>query len=350
MKFGRTILKDVEGYVPGEQPSDASVIKLNTNENPYPPSPNVIHALRGYTPERVRKYPNPVSFALREECARRYGYAGPEWVIAGNGMDELLALTVRTFADPGDTLVSVYPTYILYETLALLHGAKITLVDLDEGFLPTDELFAAQGRVCFFPRPNSPTGVCPPRSMMERLCREFPGIVVIDEAYVDFADDNCMDFARRFENCIVMRTFSKSFSLAGMRLGIAVANPEIIAEFMKTKDSYNVNGVTQAAGLAAMQDYDHMLLNVRRIRQTRTRTAEALVARGFTVAPSQSNFLLARWSGTPGARQIFEQLKARRIFVRYFNARRLDDGLRITIGTDEEMDALLHALDVILGQ
>jgi histidinol-phosphate aminotransferase len=350
MKYGRSLLAGVEGYVPGEQPRSSGVIKLNTNENPYPPSPRVLDALWSLAAENVRKYPDPVSRLLRLTCAERYGYAGPEWVIAGNGMDELLALAIRTFVDPGDTVLSPYPTYTLYETLSALHGARFLGVDLDEKFQLTPAFFETKAKLCFLPRPNAPTGVAAPRAEVERFCREFDGIVVLDEAYVGFADDTCMDLPRSFDNVIVMRTFSKSFSLAGMRLGIAVAQPEIIEEFMKCKDSYNVNMATQAAGLAAMQDYDYMTSNVARIRATRQRLSRALTDLGFDVPRSQSNFVLAQWNREPSAKTIFEYLKEQSIYVRYFAARRLENCLRITVGTEGEVDALLDALrEIIFG-
>lgn len=348
MKYARDILKDVEGYVPGEQPKIPGIIKLNTNENPYPPSPKVMEALTALTPERIRKYPDPLAMAFRAACAERYGYDSLDWVIAGNGMDELLALVVRTFVDPGDCILTTYPTYTLYETLALLHGATITMQDLDDNFRLQESFFNTPARLCILPRPNAPSGVCAPRADVERLCKTFDGIVVIDEAYVDFADDNCMDFPKRFENAIVMRTFSKSFSLAGMRLGIAVARPEVIAEFLKTKDSYNVNVATQAAGLAAMLDYAHMETSATRIRATRARLTAALREMGFVVPDSQSNFVLAQWNGQPPAKHIFQELKERRILVRYFDAPRLRDALRITVGTNEETDSLLEALTDIV--
>jgi len=350
MKHQREILRGVEGYVPGEQPRMANVIKLNTNENPYPPSPKVIEALRNLPAEALRKYPDPLSADFRAACAERYGYPGPEWVIAGNGMDELLALALRAFVDPGDDILSTYPTYTLYETLALLHGARPVLVDLDENFQLTEAFFNTQARLCFLPRPNAPSGVCPPHEAVERLCREFNGIVVIDEAYVDFSDDNCMDFPRRFENAIVMRTFSKSFSLAGMRIGTAAAQPPIINELLKVKDSYNLNVASQAAALAAIRDYDYMLGNVAKVRATRERLAAALRAMGFSVPASQSNFVLAQWSGTPSAAEIFAALRGRAIIVRYFPVRRLENALRISDGTDAETDALLAGLREITGQ
>jgi len=348
VKYQRELLRDVEGYVPGEQPPPG-VIKLNTNENPYPPSQKAMAVLRGLSPEALRKYSDPVSLELRAAWAQRYGYEGPEWVIAGNGMDELLSLSIRAFVDPGEAVLSTYPTYTLYETLAQLHGARLTTVDLDEDFQLAGAFFETPARLCCLPRPNSPSGVCCPLEAVERLCRDFDGIVVIDEAYVDFADDDCIDFPKRFENAVVMRTFSKSFSLAGMRLGAAAARPEIICELMKVKDSYNLNAATQAVGLAALEDYDHMLANAAKIRATRERLTQALCEMGFRVPPSQSNFVLAQRDGTPDARAIFEALRERRILVRYFTARRLDNALRITVGTDEETDALLQALTEMLG-
>ena len=349
MKYQREILKDVAGYVPGEQPQIPNIIKLNTNENPYPPSAKVLEAIRNAAPDALRRYPDPLAVRFRAACAKRYGYDGPEWVAVGNGMDELLAVAVRAFVDPGDDILTTYPTYTLYETLARLHGARCVLVDLDDDFQLTDAFFATKARLCILPRPNAPSGVCPPREQVERLCRTFEGIVIIDEAYVDFADEDCMDFPKRFENAIVMRTFSKSFSLAGMRLGTAVARPGIIDEFMKVKDSYNLNALSQAAGIAAMEDYEAMEANIIKVRATRERLARTLHAMGFRVPPSQSNFLLAQWDGKPSAREIFDALRARAIIVRYFNARRLDNAVRISVGTDDQIDALLTALREIIG-
>lgn len=348
MKYARALLRDVEGYVPGEQPKFPNIIKLNTNENPYPPSPRVMEAVRTLGEDALRKYPDPMADRLRAICAERYGCAGPEWVVVGNGMDELLALAVRTFVDPGDAILTTNPTYTLYETLAQLHDARIIETELDDEFQLTDEFFRTPARLCILPRPNAPSGVCAPVAQVERLCREFNGLVIIDEAYVDFSDDCCMDFPKRFENAIVMRTFSKSFSLAGMRLGTAVARPEIIAEFMKTKDSYNVNAATQAAGIAAMEDYDWMLANADKVRATRTRLTAALKEMGFRVPPSQSNFLLAQWNGMPNAETIFRSLRDRAIIVRYFKTPRLENALRISIGTEEQTDVLLIALREII--
>lgn len=349
MKYGREILRDVEGYTPGEQPRIPNLVKLNTNENPYPPSPKVMEALAALTPAQITKYPDPVALELRAECAKRHGFDGPEWIVAGNGMDELLALALRTFVDPGDTVLTVEPTYTLYEVLVKLHGARLTSVPLNADFQLSPAFFDTPARLCFLPRPNAPTGVCAAREDIERFCRHFDGIVVVDEAYVDFSDNHCMDLPKQFDNVIVMRTFSKSFSLAGLRLGIAAARPEIINEFMKTKDSYNLNAATQAAGLAAMHDYDHMLASSAKVRATRQRLTEALNGLGFVVPPSQANFVLARWSGSPNTAALFQQLRDEGILVRYFNHPGLEDCLRITVGTDAEIDRLLEALAGMVG-
>ncbi len=344
MKYQRDILKDVHGYTPGEQLNVPDIIKLNTNENPYPPSPKVGEALAAMTGDNFRKYPDPLSVKFRRLCAERYGYDSEDWVMAGNGMDELLAMTLRTFVDPGATVLSVNPTYSLYEILVQLHGAQYATLDLgDDGSLP-EALYSADGALCFVPRPNAPTGLSASRASMERLCESFKGIVYIDEAYVDFAEDSCMDFPKRYDNVIVGRTFSKSFGLAGMRIGVAVANPAIIAEFMKTKDSYNLNGASQAAGIAAMQDYAYMEAQAEKIKATRVRMTAGLRTLGFEVQDSQSNFVLARWNATPCAKDIFTKLRDEAILVRYFELEGLENALRISVGTEAETDALLNAL------
>ena len=348
MKYQRNLLKDVAGYVPGEQPRGGNIVKLNTNENPYPPSPRVMDALRNLEPEALRKYPDPVFIKFREICAERYGAPGADWIMIGNGMDELLALALRTFVDPGDTVVATYPTYSLYEVLVALHGAQLTYVDLADDFHLSEAMYSARGRLAFLTRPNAPTGVAVSREEAERFCRAFEGIVVIDEAYVDFADDSCIDFPQRLENVIVMRTFSKSFSLAGMRIGTCVAQPALIQEFLKTKDSYNMNAVAQAVGIAAMEDYTYMQASAAQVKQTRAEVAAALTAMGFRIPPSQTNFLLAHWDGTPTARELAAALKAQGILVRYFDHRRIDNALRITIGTPDECAALLTALRGLL--
>lgn len=348
MKYGRAILKDVEGYVPGEQPKIKGIVKLNTNENPYPPSPRVLQAIQEISTEMVRKYPDSASWRLREAIAEHYGLAGPDWVVAGNGLDDILSMTIHAFVDPGDTVLAPYPNYTLYETLAALHGAKMQYVDLDGEFQIPEPFYAAKGRLCFVTRPNAPSGVLSPSAAMDRLCREFPGVVFIDEAYADFAEDNCLGYPRTYENAIIGRTFSKSYSLCGLRLGFAIARPEMIRELVKVKDSYNVNVVAQVAGVAALNDQAYFQTCVDRIRKNRTWLTQVLQDMGFRVPPSQTNFVLAQWTGTPSAREIFGALRARAIIVRYFDAPRLRDALRITVGSERETESLIDALRAIL--
>lgn len=348
-RYGRDILRQVQGYSPGEQPREAGFIKLNTNENPYPPSPRVLDALQALNLADLRKYPDPMATALRRACARRYALPGEDWIVAGNGMDEILAMALRAFVDPGDTVITVYPTYTLYEVLCQLHGCTLRYVPLDDDFQLPPALYSEQGRLCFLTRPNAPTGVAYPRDAVRRFCEGFNGIVLIDEAYVDFADDSCMDFPEQFENVIVTRTFSKSYGLAALRIGTAAARPELIHEFIKIKDSYNLNAFSQAAGVAAVEDDAYMRERTGQIRATRTRLREELSAMGFVVPESSSNFLLARWDGTPTAASLFETLREHHVLVRYFKQPRLENCLRISIGTGEECDSLINALRDIIG-
>ncbi len=348
-KYTRKHLEQVEGYTPGEQPTESGFIKLNTNENPYPPSPRVLHALQSLNTTDLRKYPDPLSTALRRACARRYNVPGEDWIVVGNGMDEILAMALRAFVDPGDKVVTVYPTYTLYEVLCRLHDCTLHYVALDANFQMPPDLYAEQGRLCFLTRPNAPTGVAYPREEVRRFCATFKGIVLIDEAYVDFGDDTCMDFPEQFDNVIVTRTFSKSYGLAGLRIGTAAARPELIREFVKIKDSYNLNTFSQAAGLAAIEDEDYMRQRAGQVRATRARLRDTLLDMGFDVPESSSNFLLAQWAGNPDAETIFRSLRDRSILVRYFKQPRLENALRISIGTDEECEALVASLKNILA-
>ena len=349
MKFQREILRNVQGYVPGEQPKRGErVIKLNTNENPYPPSPRVMEAIAAIGDDGLRKYPDPNSVELRTVAAETYGFESADWVIAGNGSDELLAMIIRTFVDPGDTAYSCYPTYILYETLAKLHGAKYSGIDLSDDFQLTDAFYSLKGPALFLPRPNAPSGVAAPLPAVERLCTSFPGLVILDEAYADFGEDNGLSLVRKYENVLVTRTFSKSYGLCGLRAGLAFGRPEIIRELFKTKDSYNLSAVSQAGATAALRDQAYMRGTRARILATRFRLTEGLRRLGFRVPDSQGNYVLARWTGTPTTRDIFLALRQRNIIVRYFDARRLDNTLRISVGTDAETDTLLDALAIIL--
>ncbi len=351
MPLARSAIVRIAGYTPGEQPRDRRYVKLNTNENPYPPSPRVAAALRSFDPARLRLYSDPLATELRRAAAKPLGL-GPEWAIAGNGSDDLLTIAVRTFVDQGGALAYTEPSYSLYPVLADIQGATRVPIALDAHFDPPADTAAraARASLLILCRPNAPTGNACARESLAAICRDFPGVVWIDEAYADFAEDNCLDFVQRFPNVVVSRTFSKSYSLAGLRLGLAFAPPDLIAEMMKVKDSYNLDMLTQVLGLAALEDRDTMLGNVQRIRATRGRLTAALEAMGFAVLPSQANFILARPPSAIAAGALFRALRERGYLVRYFDLDRVRDYIRITIGTDEEMDGFVQAVGAILGQ
>ena len=343
----RNSIAEMSGYVPGEQPRDKRYIKLNTNENPYPPSPKVEAVLRGFDASRLRLYPDPVCTELRQVAGQLFGF-GPEWVLCGNGSDDLLTIAVRTAVDQGGFLACPDPSYSLYPVLASIQGASCVTVPLDEQFgLSEDLLERTEGAaLLFIARPNAPTGNAFPMADVERVCEAFPGIVWIDEAYVDFADDHCVDLVRRFDNVVVSRTLSKSYSLAAIRLGWAYANPDLISEMMKVKDSYNVNMLTQALATAALRDTEYMRVQAGRIRATRAWVSAELASLGFDVLPSSANFVFAA-PPCPAA-DLFRALQDRGVLVRYFDQARVNRYLRVTVGTDEEMAVFVAAVKDVL--
>jgi histidinol-phosphate aminotransferase len=340
--FTRPIVQSMHGYVPGEQPQDRRYIKLNTNENPYPPSPHVIAAVRAAATEDLRLYPDPVANGLRDCAAGVYGLQR-ENILVGNGSDELLGLILRACIGVADRVVYPYPTYSLYDTLVTIQEGQSVRVPYPADFSLPAGLAQAQGRVTFVCHPNSPSGTPVPIDAIDALAQGVDGLLVVDEAYVDFADANALDLVRRRDNVIVLRTFSKSFSLAGMRIGLAFGAPALIDEFMKVKDSYNVTRLSIVAATAALEDSAWMEANVARIRATRTHLIDGLRERGFDVLPSHANFVLARRPGR-SLEDVYRALKARGILVRYFATAELYDALRITVGTDAEIDALLGNL------
>lgn len=349
MNLVRSTIARIDGYTPGEQPRDRTYVKLNTNENPYPPSPEVFRALREFAPERLRLYSEPLSLELRELAGAPFGL-DRDWVLAGNGSDDLLTIAMRTFVDQDGLCAYTHPSYSLYPVLADLQGARHAVIELDGNFeLPADTVAQAAGAsLLILCRPNAPTGNVFPLATMHRICREFPGVVWIDEAYVDFAADSCLDFVRQYPNVVVSRTLSKSYSLAGLRLGFAFANPALIYEMLKVKDSYNLDSLTQAAGAAALRDRDYMLANCQRVRATRDKLVAELDRLGFHTLPSQTNFLLSRPPGD--AERMFVALREKGFLVRYFRDERIRDRIRISIGTDEEMSAFAEACRAILAE
>ncbi len=336
-------------YVPGEQPAPGQkVVKLNTNENPYPPSPKALAAVAGAGDERLRRYPDPLATEFRRAVADVLGLP-VEWIIAGNGSDELLTMILRAFVGPGDAVAYPMPTYVLYRTLAEIQEGRCAEVPYPEDYsLPADELAAAGAAVTFVASPNSPSGTVYPLPQLQELAEAVSGVLVVDEAYVDFAEADCLDLVRRRENVIVLRTLSKGYSLAGLRLGFAAAEPGLLEGLWKVKDSYNVGALACGVGAAAFADQAHKAANAEKVKASRAKLAGELEGMGFRLWPSQSNFLLAR-PPAGDARRIYLDLKARGILVRYFNQPRLEDKLRITVGTDRQNAALVGALRTLLA-
>jgi histidinol-phosphate aminotransferase len=343
----RPALRGLPAYVPGEQPQPGRrVVKLNTNENPYPPSPRVLAALTRAVGPDVRRYPDPEARVLRDQAARAYGLPA-DHILAGNGSDELLALLLRAAIDPGDRVAFPVPTYSLYETLVAAQGGEAVRVPFGEDFALPGGLATAGARLTFLCNPNSPSGTQVPMDEVERLAGSVSGLLVVDEAYVDFADANALALVGRRGNVVVLRTLSKSFSLAGLRVGLAFAVPEVIQGLRIVRDSYNLNLLSQVAGAAALADLDAMRANVERVKRSRATLGTGLERLGFRVLPSQANFVLAR---RPGVDQgpVAAALAARGILVRHFPVPGLADALRITVGTDEEIETLLAALAVVV--
>lgn len=338
----RKSVQQMSGYVPGEQPQGLDIIKLNTNENPYPPSPQVAMALSRLNSDSLGKYPNPVSDALRSRIAALHG-CSVEHVFVGNGSDEILALCTRAFVENDGGVGYFDPSYSLYPILADIRDVKKHAIDLDAQFgwtLPPPDLCS----LFFLTNPNAPTSLRFSRSDVESLCASFRGVVLIDEAYVDFSDEHCMDFALKYENVLVLRTLSKSFSLAGMRVGYTVGAPALIAAMMKLKDSYNLDCIAQTLGLAALNDMDYMQRNAQRIIESREKLTASLTACGFDVCVSQTNFLWTKPPASISASDLFVKLRNCGILVRYFPGPKTEDYIRITIGTKTEVDALLDAV------
>ncbi len=345
----RRNIAEMAGYVPGFQPPDTEAwIKLNTNENPYSPSCRVREAILaelGEDGESLRKYPDPGSRLAREAAASLYG-VDSSWVVMANGSDELLNNLIRAFAGEGEEVAYVHPSYSYYGTLAEIQGARVRTFNLTDKFRLADFPERYTGKLFFLTSPNAPLGCAFPLDYIEELARRCAGMLVVDEAYADFADGTALELVRRCDNVVVTRTFSKSYSLAGMRLGLAVARPEVVAALDKIRDHYHLDRLALAAATAALLDQEHLREAVRRIRETRAWFTRELEAIGYRVIPSQANFVFAAPPDRNGKR-VYDTLYARRILVRYFSDPVLAHGLRITIGTREEMATTVEALRAI---
>ncbi|MCL1493605.1 MAG: histidinol-phosphate transaminase [Pseudanabaena sp. Salubria-1] len=347
MSYFRPAIDAMTGYVPGEQPkSGIKVIKLNTNENPYPPSPKAIAALQNIDSDSLRRYPDPFAHEFCQAVSEVLNVPS-DWVIVGNGSDDILNILIRACAEGCDRKV-VYPmpTYVLYRTLSAMQPAEIVEVPYGEDFqLPIDELVAANGAVTFIASPNSPSGHSVALDDLRKLAQQVSGILAIDEAYVDFAEYSALSLVQEFDNVIVLRTLSKGYSLAGLRLGFGIANPQLLSGLFKVKDSYNIDAVAIAMGTAAMYDQEYKKNCAEKVKRSRTKLTLDLKNLDFKVLESHGNFILA----TPpksNAEEIYLKLKEAGILVRYFNQVGLADKLRITVGTDEQNEALIDLLSI----
>jgi histidinol-phosphate aminotransferase len=330
-------------YTPGEQPDDPTIVKLNTNENPYPPSPAALKALQALGADPLRLYPDPQCRALRQAIADLHGCA-PEQVICGNGSDELLALCFRAFVPDHGKVGYFDPSYSLYPVLAAIADCGVAPLPLAADFQWPAIAAEYDVPLFFWTNPNAPTSLACAADVIRAYAERSEGVVVVDEAYVDFAEQDCMGLALALPNLLVTRSLSKSYGLAGARLGYAVGSVELIEALHKIKDAYNVNRMTQEVAAAAVRDQGYMREQVTRIKQTRARVTTALEARGFRVWPSQTNFLWVQ-PPPPAASEWFARLRERGVVIRYFTAPACCDYLRISIGTDAQMDRLLAALD-----
>ena len=349
MRIAKSV-RTLEAYTPGEQPKAKNVVKLNTNENPYPPSPKCAETLKSFDLDALRRYPDPVFTALRNRIAKIWKTT-PERVFVGNGSDEILTLSARAFVEDDEAIGSLDPSYSLYRTLAAIRNVPFIPSPLAGDFTWRKPVLRSDGTdvsLFLLTNPNAPTGTVTPMETVTDFAKKFKGVLIVDEAYADFAKSNCVRLATASDNrnVIVMRTFSKSFSLAGLRVGYCIGPEDLIEALYKVKDSYNADAVAQAVALAALNDLPWMRSNSAKVRKTRARVAKELAKRGWDVLPSESNFLFARPAHRP-ASEIFDELRAMNIFVRYFKGPRTGDRLRITVGTDAEMDALLKALSTL---
>lgn len=343
----RKNIAEMPGYVPGEQPQAGSFIKLNTNECPYHPSSKIAEACLEAIRRGLNRYPDPMANSFRKMASEVFGVP-PEFILAGNGSDDILTILTRTFVGENETLRLPYPSYVLYKSLAQLQNAKSEEIPFDENWNLTPAFRAPSPnlKLVYLPNPNSPSGTRLSRAQILALAESLPCPLVVDEAYADFADENCVSLVLEHKNIIVTRTMSKSYGLAGLRFGFVVAHPDFIQEFVKVKDSYNCDALSIAVATAALSDREWFDATIAKIRKTRDWMRPALEEVGFQVVPSQTNFL---WCTRPDwdLKSIYLQLKAQNIFVRYMVYDQWRDGgsgLRISVGTDDEVRILVDRI------
>jgi len=346
MGYFRQNIERAKGYEPGFQPKEIDVVKLNTNESPYPPSPQVMKVLAEIKPEQLRRYPDPLGTAFRQAAAQVNGVE-PENIMCCNGGDEVLRITLQAFCDETRPVAYPVPTYSLYPVLANLQGCDAIEVPFDSEFNLPSKLAGTGAALTIICNPNAPTGSFVSVEELTSLADELNGVLLIDEAYVDYAEKDCAGLVKDFDNVIILRSMSKGYSLAGIRFGYAIAQPDLIAGLLKVKDSYNVDAVAIAVATAAIKDQQYFRQNVEKVKADREEMIKQLREMGFDVPESQANFVLAG-SKDYKAANIYDKLVQRNIYVRYFNVPGLNNKLRITIGTKQQNVKLISALKDIL--
>jgi len=348
MGYFRENIEKVKGYEPGFQPKDTDVIKLNTNENPYPPSPEVMKVLAQISTEQLRRYPDPLGNEFRQAAVEVDGVQ-PENIMCCNGGDDLLTIAFRAFCDESRSVAYLVPTYSLYPVLAKLQNCKAIEIPFDDEFNLSARLASTNAALTIVCNPNAPNGSFISIGELASLADELSGVLLIDEAYVDFAEANCAGLVKEFDNVIILRSMSKGYSLAGIRFGYAIAQPDLIAGLMKVKDSYNVDAVAVAVATAAIKDQKYFSETAEKVKKDRNILVAQLRDLEFEVPESCANFVLAQ-SKNCKASEIYDKLVQRRIYVRYFNLPGLNNKLRISVGTSEQNDKLISALKEILSE
>lgn len=344
-------IRKVIPYVPGEQPKENDIIKLNTNENPYPPSSKAVKALKSFDCSRMRLYPDPNSDILVNSLAKRYKVK-PSQVFVGVGSDDVISMAFLTFFNSDKPILFPDITYSFYDVWADVYKIPYKTMPLDDNFrINKTDYFQENGGI-IFPNPNAPTGVYESNEMIEEIVKaNKKSIVIIDEAYIDFGGESCIGLTEKYDNLLVVQTFSKSRSMAGMRIGYAIGNEKLIKYMNDVKfsiNSYTMNHVTQVCGAAAVEDEEYFIETIKKITDVRENTKKELKKLGFTFTDSKSNFLFAAHDKVK-AETIFNELKSRKIYVRYWNKPRINNYLRISIGTAEEMEKLISALKEIVS-
>jgi histidinol-phosphate aminotransferase len=344
----RPNIAEMKGYVPGEQPQGEKFIKLNTNENPYQCSPKVKAAIGRVVQSGMQKYPDPLATAFRIRAGELLGI-DPDWILCGNGSDDILTIVTRAFVGTSDMVRFANPSYLLYRTLAEIQGAACDIVNYNSNWTLPAEFGAPSDwvRLAYLANPNSPSGTMVPPAAVAELASTLPCPLLVDEAYVDFADTNCVSLVAENEKIMVARTLSKSYALAGLRVGYLVAQPQVIRELRKVKDSYNCDSLSIAGATAAIDDQAWLAESRGAILATRERMTAALTELGFDAVPSQANFVWCPHSTMP-VETIYQNLKQAGVLVRYMSYPNWGDGLRITVGTDDQVDACLGLLKALV--